>query len=236
MERCAVKKFVAFCLAFMVVTLCVAWVRIAKETAESPKSDIVVVLDAGHGGIDGGVTGIKTGVKESELNLKICKELKKSLEKSGIKVVMTRTGNDGLYGSATDGFKKRDMLARKKIINGSNASCFVSVHINYYSSPSRRGAQAFYRENDEECERFAGIMQKNLNTLGGQTRSLAPLTGDYYVLNEAEPTATLVECGFLSNEKDEKLLLTDEYRKEIAQKIADGIMEYLFVGSSQKSR
>ena len=54
MERCAVKKFVAFCIAFMVVTLCVAWVRIAKETAESPKSDIVVVLDAGHGGIDCG--------------------------------------------------------------------------------------------------------------------------------------------------------------------------------------
>ena len=82
MERCAVKKFVAFCLAFMVVTLCVAWVRIAKETAESPKSDIVVVLDAGHGGIDGGVTGIKTGVKESELNLKICKVARKIGNKS----------------------------------------------------------------------------------------------------------------------------------------------------------
>ena len=79
-------------------------------------------------------------------------------------------------------------------------------------------------------------MQKNLDTLGGQPRPLSALKGDYYVLNESEPPATLVECGFLSNEEDEKLLLTDEYRKEIAQKIADGIMEYLFVGSSQKSR
>lgn len=219
----------------MVVVLCVAWVKAAEETAKSPKNDIVVVLDAGHGGIDGGVTGVKTGVKESELNLKICKELKKSLEKSGIQVVMTRTDEGGLYGSPTNGFKKRDMLARKKIINGSNADCFVSVHINYYSSPSRRGAQAFYKENDDECERLAGVIQKYLDTLGGQPRPLTPLAGDYYVLNEAEPPAALVECGFLSNEEDEKLLLTEAYRKEIAEKIADGIVEYLFLSGTMKT-
>lgn len=108
------------------------------------------------------------------------------------------------------------MLARKKIINGSNASCFVSVHINYYSSPSRRGAQAFLQRERRRMRAVCGHNAKNLNTLGGQTRSLAPLTGDYYVLNEAEPTATLVECGFLSNEEDENFCLpTNTERKSL---------------------
>ena len=171
----SVKKSIIITLALCVAVLSVASARTIKEATESPKSGLTVVLDAGHGGIDGGVTGVKTGVKESELNLKIVKELKTRLEKAGVKTVLTRTTDAGLYGNATDGFKRRDMLARKKIINGCNADAFVSVHINYYSSPSRRGAQAFFRENDELCETFAAVMQKNLNTLGGQPRPLSRL-------------------------------------------------------------
>lgn len=226
----SVKKSIIITLALCVAVLSVASARTIKEATESPKSGLTVVLDAGHGGIDGGVTGVKTGVKESELNLKIVKELKTRLEKAGVKTVLTRTTDAGLYGNATDGFKRRDMLARKKIINGCNADAFVSVHINYYSSPSRRGAQAFFRENDELCETFAAVMQKNLNTLGGQPRLLSALKGDYYVLNESEPPATLVECGFLSNEEDEALLLSENYRAELAEKISIGILEFLYVG------
>ena len=222
------KKFVAFCLAFMVVTLCVAWVRIAKETAESPKSDIVVVLDAGHGGVDGGVTGITSGVKESDLNLKIVFALKKRLEKFGFKVVLTRNSEAGLYGSSQKGFKRRDMQKRKEIINGARADAFLSVHLNYYSSPTRRGAQAFFNSEDEKGRKLADYIQKNLNDLSGQTRPLAALAGDYYVLNESEPPAALAECGFLSSEEDEKLLLTEGYKEEIADKLAAGIYEFLY--------
>ena len=214
----------ACCVAFLVV----ASFGIAVTVAKSPKTRATVVLDAGHGGIDGGVTGAVSGVKESELNLKIVKELKRVLESRGVKVVLTRSSDAGLYGNATRGFKRRDMLARKRIINGCNASAFVSVHINYYSSPTRRGAQAFFRADDARSETLAAAVQSRLNTLSGQPARLSALVGDYYVLNESEPPSALVECGFLSNAADEKLLLTEEYRKEIAAAIADGVLEYLF--------
>ena len=222
------KKFVAFCLAFMVVTLCVAWVRIAKETAESPKSDIVVVLDAGHGGIDGGVLGITTGVKESELNLDIARKLKTKFDKSGAKTVMTRKTEAGLYGIYSKGFKRRDMQKRKQITLNAKADVFVSIHLNYYSSPLRRGAQVFYKIDDEKSKSLADIVQAELN--GGKEceRDYTALAGDYYVLNEADCAAILCECGFLSNAEDEKLLLTDEYRAEIAEKIFNGIEKYRF--------
>ncbi len=223
-----VKKISLISLIALAVALCVFSINAAVKASVSPKTQLTVVLDAGHGGIDGGVTGISTKVKESDLNLEIVKELKAVLEQSGIRVVLTRSTKSGLYGSSGKGFKRRDMEKRKEIINSCSANAFVSIHLNFYSSPDRRGAQAFFKSGDENGEAFASIIQKHLNELSGQTRPLSPLKGDYYVLNESEPTATLVECGFLSNAEDEALLLTKEYRREIAEKIALGIKEMLF--------
>ena len=227
MDKC-LKKPIAIALISFVAVFSPFAVKATIETATTPKTDITVVLDAGHGGIDGGVSGINTGVKESDLNLEIVRELKNQLENSGINVVLTRKTKSGLYGAATKGFKRRDMEKRKEIINSSDADAFVSIHLNYYSSPNRRGAQAFFKEGDEDGERFAQIMQNRLNELSGQIRPFSPLKGDYYVLNESEPPATLIECGFLSNAEDEALLTTVAYRKELAEKITLGIKEMLF--------
>lgn len=223
----SVKKLVALiACAVVVVTACFSAAVITA--AKTPKPAFTVVLDAGHGGVDGGVTGITSGVKESDLNLKIVFALKKRLEKFGFKVVLTRNSEAGLYGSSQKGFKRRDMQKRKEIINGARADAFLSVHLNYYSSPTRRGAQAFFKSDNEKGRKLADCIQKNLNDLSGQPRPLAALAGDYYVLNESEPPAALAECGFLSSEEDEKLLLTEGYKEEIADKLAAGIYEFLY--------
>ena len=211
----------------VLVSLSSAW-AVKVATANVTHSDsFTVVIDAGHGGIDGGVSGKVSGVKESDLNLDIAKKLKQEFEKSGINVVMTRNSYGGLYGTTAKGFKMRDMKKRIKIINSANADLMISVHLNYYSSSSRRGATVFFCEGKEEGERLAKSIQKHFNRLSGQEREFSALKGDYYLLNESTCPAVICECGFLSNEQDEKLLLTDKYREEIAKLIFSGAVEYL---------
>ena len=139
---------------------------------------------------------------------------------------MTRKTEAGLYGILSKGFKKRDMKKRMEIAENADPDIFVSVHLNFYSSSSRRGAQVFYKIGDEQSKKLALSVQSSLNGLCGKEYS--PLSGDYYVLNESSKTAILCECGFLSNEEDERLLLTDDYRKQLAEKIYEGIQSYRF--------
>ena len=221
-------KIIAAAGLTLLLSIYVALLCVRTRAAASPSDRFTVVIDAGHGGIDGGVSGITTGVQESELNLDIARKLKTKFDKSGAKTVMTRKTEAGLYGIYSKGFKRRDMQKRKQITLNAKADVFVSIHLNYYSSPLRRGAQVFYKIDDEKSKSLADIVQAELN--GGKEceRDYTALAGDYYVLNESDCAAILCECGFLSNAEDEKLLLTDEYRAEIAEKIFNGIEKYRF--------
>lgn len=221
-------KIIAAAGLTLLLSTYVALLCVRTRAAASPSNRFTVVIDAGHGGIDGGVSGITTGVKESELNLDIARKLKAKFDKSGAKTVMTRKTEAGLYGIYSKGFKRRDMQKRKQITLNAKADVFVSIHLNYYSSPLRRGAQVFYKIDEEKSKSLADIVQAELNGGKEYERDYTALAGDYYVLNEADCAAILCECGFLSNAEDEKLLLTDEYRAEIAEKIFNGIEKYRF--------
>lgn len=221
-------KIIAAAGLTLLLSTYVALLCVRTRAAASPSDRFTVVIDAGHGGIDGGVSGITTGVKESELNLDIARKLKAKFDKSGAKTVMTRKTEAGLYGIYSKGFKRRDMQKRKQITLNAKADIFVSIHLNYYSSPLRRGAQVFYKIDEEKSKSLADIVQAELNGGKEYERDYTALAGDYYVLNEADCAAILCECGFLSNAEDEKLLLTDEYRAEIAEKIFNGIEKYRF--------
>ena len=212
-----------------VISLFLAWALggVNKAVASVHSKIYTVVVDAGHGGIDGGVSGKQTKVKESDLNLEIARLLKDKLQSAGITVVMTRNSYGGLYGTTARGFKRRDLEKRIKIINSSNADAMVSVHLNCYSSPSRRGATTFFGQGKIEGEKLAKSIQKHFNSLSGQTRDFKAIKGDYYLLNESECPSVICECGFLSNEEDERLLLTKEYQEEIVEKIFYGVVEYL---------
>ena len=221
-------KIIAAAGLTLLLSTYVALLCVRTRAAASPSDRFTVVIDAGHGGIDGGVSGITTGVKESELNLDIARKLKTKFDKSGAKTVMTRKTEAGLYGIYSKGFKRRDMQKRKQITLNAKADVFVSIHLNYYSSPLRRGAQVFYKIDEEKSKSLADIVQAELNGGKEYERDYTALAGDYYVLNEADCAAILCECGFLSNAEDEKLLLTDEYRAEIVEKIFNGIEKYRF--------
>ena len=196
-----------------------------KSAAGHTEIPFVVVIDAGHGGIDGGVTGKTTKVCESEINLEIAKRLEKLFLNAGFSVVMTRKNSGGLYGIAASGYKKRDMQKRAEIIKNANPDLFISVHQNFFSDSSRSGAQAFYfGEKDKE---FALCMQNKLNEMTTAKRKFQTLFGDYFVLKQADCPSCLVECGFLSNETDEKLLLTESHRQYVAETLFAGALDYL---------
>ena len=217
-------------LSIMAFVMCFSAINIIS--IEGSVSDITVVLDAGHGGVDGGVSGRYTKVKESDLNLIITKKVKHNLIKAGINVVLTRSSENGLYGTATKNLKRKDMQKRQEIIKKANPNLVLSIHMNYYSLPSRRGAQVFYKAEDEESKTLSLKIQQSLNSMEEASRECSILKGDYYLLNCHEYPSALIECGFLSNEEDEKLLTSNEYQEKIAYAIFKGIIDYLTINTS----
>lgn len=186
----------------------------------------VVVIDAGHGGIDAGVRGVATSVKESDINLAISRQLKSYFIAAGFKVVMTRTNNGGLYGSSSSGFKKRDMQKRKEIIEDCNADMVISVHQNFCPIPSRRGGTVFFDKNSESGRDLANCIQSSLNNMEECVSKNTALTGDYFMLKCTDSPSVIVECGFLSNSEDDRLLNSEEYQKKIAYAIFKGAVAY----------
>lgn len=187
---------------------------------------LTVVIDAGHGGIDGGVVG-SLNIKESDINLEVAKKVKALFEGAGIAVVMTRSTPQGLYGTMSKGFKKRDLAERVRITNSSKANMFISVHMNNNGDRNRRGVQVYYKIDDNESKKLASYLQGSFNQMAESVRSCQILSGDFYVLNGANIPAVICECGFISNKEDEALLVSSEYQEKLAYAIFQGAINYL---------
>ena len=214
------------CLSLAVaVTFGICFFALSRTAGESLR--LTVVIDAGHGGIDGGVVGITSGVKESDINLDISRMLQDKFEEAGFNVVQTRPTEAGLYGAATAGYKRRDMKARAEIIQKSAPSVVVSVHQNFFSVHSRRGAQVFFRGSSEHSATLARMIQSSLNDMPECAKQSDALVGDYYILNCSDYPSVIVECGFLSNAEDEKLLLDNAYREKLVTAISAGAIAFL---------
>ena len=229
------RKKTGFFAAWAVVIMFLAAVTLCIQALQAPQAvfseagvSMTIVLDAGHGGMDGGVVGRSTGVKESHLNLAITLKLKTELEELGFDVVLTRKTEAGLYDAATKGFKRRDMQKRKEIIQKAAPSMVISVHQNYYPSASTRGAQVFYNRKSEKGKKLAISLQGQLNALyeTEKVKSRNVMSGEYFMLDCCDAPSAIVECGFLSSAKDETLLLNEAWQKKLAERITAGVMAY----------
>lgn len=208
------------------VTLC--FQALNTQAVDAFSDGMRIVVDAGHGGIDGGVSGRVTGVKESDLNLSVSLLLKEELADMGFEVVLTRKTEAGLYGTTAKGFKKRDMQKRKEIIEESKPSMVISVHQNFYPSQSTRGGQVFYSAQSEGSKLLAEGIQERLNALYAEegVRERKITAGEFFMLDCYPCPSVIVECGFLSNEADEALLSSAVWQKKLAQTIASGALSY----------
>ena len=212
---CNAKKITAVLIVLIVLQLALTLYLCATRlpSADTSLIDFTVVIDAGHGGIDGGVVG-SDGVKESALNLQYAKQLGEIFQLGGFNVVYTRKTDGGLYGLATKGFKLRDMQARKQIIENARPNIVISVHMNKFAQSSRTGPQVFYQSGRQDGKLLADNLQQVFNDFTGNSHQA--IGGDFYV------------CREISNPQECALLQTPEYRKQICNYIYNGVMLYLY--------
>lgn len=224
-----IKKVIALVLLLLVVMFVSYFLvfNVASSSSAYAKVDFTIVLDAGHGGMDGGVEGTQTGIKESELNLKIVKKLEKFLTSVGFNVVLTRKDENGLYNVFGRNYKLEDMEKRKDIILKSNANLVLSIHLNSFSNASLSGAQAYYDIASESSKLLADTIQKELVSQLNSSRTQSNF-GDYYILKCTQNPSVMVECGFLTNKEEEALLLTEDYQQKIAYAIFCGVLKYFY--------
>lgn len=226
------RSVLAGCLA--VAVLFVAAIGLCVQALYAPKAvfasagELKIVLDAGHGGIDGGVTGVNTGAKESDINLAFTFALKEALEKNGFTVALTRKTKEGLYDTTAKGFKKRDMQKRKEIIEREKPLLVISLHQNFFASKKERGGQVFYGDNNRKSRTVATLLQNILNEAYQKegVKGRKAQKGDYFMLQCYTAPAVIVECGFLSSPLDEALLIDKHWQKTLAKSLADGVLSY----------
>lgn len=198
------------------------------STWNLPLSGKVIVVDAGHGGIDGGASS-KSGILEKDVTLKIAKQLRDYLQEAGALVIMTRETDRDLADENIRRIRERkvqDLKKRVDIINNSSADLFVSIHLNAIPSPKWRGAQTFYNRTIEENEKIAKFIQSEIRRNLENTNRVARPIGNVYLLKKAKIPGVLVEAGFLSNEEEAQLLGTEKYQQKVAATIYQGILRY----------
>ena len=221
------KSGLAFIVAivFVVAISFGAMIGLRAKAVSSPIYEYTVVIDAGHGGIDGGVVG-SAGVKESDINLKMSRILEKELASRNIGVVMTRKSEDAL-----NNVKRLDMQARKKIIVEANPTAVISLHVNRFSDSSRRGVQVFYDDTGIGKD-FATLMQnylnENINAVYGTRSNYEPIGGDLFITKCAKVPSIIIECGFISNKDDERLLLSQDYCEDLCKRIGEVMTSALY--------
>ncbi|MDR0425670.1 MAG: N-acetylmuramoyl-L-alanine amidase [Clostridiales bacterium] len=217
----------------VVVALCVTMTVAASPSAQVPKIGKTVVIDAGHGGMDGGVVGRSGGVKEADINLAIAKKLETLLIENGYDAVMTRGTTDDLAKSGEKNKKLSDMKARRDIIDAAKPDLVVSIHQNAYPLKKVNGPQVFYYAGSERAEAYAKTMQGVLNAHLQNDR--VHKSGDYYILNCTEYPSILIECGFLSNPEEERLLASAPYQEKVAYTVYSGIQALFGIGDSAQT-
>lgn len=189
----------------------------------------VVVLDAGHGGMDGGAVGT-TGVLEKELNLAVTKQIEALLLQQGVQVILTRSEDISLHQNdkaSVHAQKESDLKTRWEIGQKSNADLFVSIHMNQFSQSQYRGAQVFYADSPHSKE-LAQMLKQQLDPVSekSKNRQTKAASDSMYILRKAKIPSVLVECGFLSNPEEEALLCSPEYQQQIAQAITDALLRF----------
>ena len=201
--------------------------EITTETVALPVTR-VIVIDAGHGTPDEGAES-NNGVTEAEINLRIALKLQNLLEQSGAKVILTRSNETAIYDIDKKTLREKkvsDIHNRVKIGNESSADIFVSIHLNKIPQNQYWGWQCFYNQN-EKSKILAENLQNNLNeAIQKENKRIAMKLDTVYIMKNVEIPISIVECGFLSNEEEEKRLQEDDYQNRLAWGIYNGIMDY----------
>jgi N-acetylmuramoyl-L-alanine amidase len=187
--------------------------RGSVQTSAASLKGKVIVVDPGHGGSDPGMVGTTYETEEKVINLSTAFYLRDELRARGAKVVMTRTKDD----------QKPALSERVNVSESNGADAFVSIHYN--SSPKKAsGTLTFFYSELKDSRLTRAIEGRLAAGIGLKSKGIS--FGDFHVLRENDAPSTLVELGYLTNEKDEKLVQTAGYQRKAAAAIASGLEDY----------
>ncbi|QXM05588.1 N-acetylmuramoyl-L-alanine amidase family protein [Crassaminicella indica] len=227
------KALLALSIFILALLIIGGWKEKSLQTVFGYSLSKKVVIDPGHGGIDGG-TGEYFGFLEKNINLNVALKLKKYLTDEKFDVIMTREKDISLEEKSPIKASRylRDLDARKRIINNGDIS--VSIHVDANpDSIKTRGVKIYYYPNSIEgkklaqsiCNSINNIVYKRFLNTNRIKAVIAP--EDFYVLRETQISCVLIEIGFITNPEDRKLLKSEKYKAKMAKAICDGIIQYL---------
>ena len=222
-------EYAFFLLLFLLVAvgLTALFLFLTKDTSTAANTGAnvlqTVILDAGHGGEDGGAIGLLDGAEiyEKDINLSIALMLRDMLEAEGINVILTREEDVLLYDRNTDyhGRKKvLDLAARLHVGQSTPGAIFISIHMNAFTQTQYKGLQVYYSPNHS----LSATLAKDIQTLTAQQlqpdndRDIKRADSNIFLLDRLSCPAVLVECGFLSNPDDCRLLSQQQYQQKLA--------------------
>lgn len=205
------------------------YVNTPEALAETPSR--VIVLDSGHGGMDGGCSTAE-GVTEKGINLEIMLTVRDMCRLYGFDVAVTRDRDVSIHDEGVTGIRNQkvsDMENRLELFNKyPNAVC-LSIHQNTFTDPKYSGAQMFYSSANPDSERFASILQnlfvKNLQP--DNTRETKLCGKELYLCYYCNNPAVMAECGFLSNPAEAARLCDKGYRRRVAYTLFTGLQEFM---------
>lgn len=206
---------------------------VSSDCTASSRTCGCLMLDAGHGGEDGGAVGVN-GIPEKELNLAVAENLAALSLLFGIPYSMTRTDDTLLYDryetlESYDGKKKSlDLKNRLRAAEEENASLFLSIHMNKFTSPAYSGLQVYYSPNTEDGRVLAEAVQTftKAHLQNDNERLPKEATSSIYLLHRLKIPSLLIECGFISNPSECALLSDASYRASLSCTVFVPILEY----------
>lgn len=226
-----VKKYTSILLSAVVIILSLLFCKIQKTSSDNITLNEmpVIIIDAGHGGEDGGAVA-DDGTLEKDLNLDIALKLNNILSVMGYKTYLIRTTDTAIHTSG-DTIRQRkisDIKNRFAIMNKYDNCLYISIHQNKFNDKSVHGAQTFYSPNNNESKVLADFVQKSISSqLQTENKRLIKKSGtDIYILYNATKPTIMVECGFVSNDNELKMLKDSVYQNKMAISIAFGIINY----------
>lgn len=184
--------------------------------------DKIVVIDAGHGGIDGGTYSSGFKHLEKDMNLSILLYLKEYLDQTDIKVYYTRT---------TD--VKIPLSQRVGLANAVDADLFLSIHCNSSEDVGTEGIEILYNEKQNELNSFRSIdlaticLEEINQIINRNNRGIVPRSKNVQIIGDSNVPVALVEVGFMTSTNDLNYLLTESNRKLVAKGIYGSIVRAL---------
>lgn len=192
----------------------------------------IVIIDAGHGGIDGGATSC-TGVLEKDINLQIAKRLNDLMNLLGIHTIMIRTDDRSVHvsGDTIAAKKVSDLKERVRIVNETQGCLLVSIHQNYFPESKYSGTQVFYAPTNGSEELGRTLQKSFTEILNPEIDRQAKKASGIYLMEHINAPGILIECGFISNVQEEAKLRTAMYQKKISCIIAAQVSNHVKLGN-----